>query len=513
MSKLIVLLMCISLLGSGHVPLSYAQSEVSGLHFGGGYDQLKPEQKEQVRRWVDEYEDIMQRKLDPKTTYDNLPLSIRTTFDAVTGALMKTELTDAESGESMGNSLSLVKLVESVHGQIIRTRGDEQFRVYVLLADDALSKLYRSKEFKRTGDNTIYHIGYPINFRQQGGTPSLQFSVTRTGYRADIDVDYRSSSGPTALVNGHLTSANSDVRAGNNYFRHIHRWLGLQQWWLGLIGVQTPIPRRQLEALSSGNTPPRLSTSVPVQDAVYDFFHAFLVEGKPEQALPYISVKALPCIAEFSSGEQASDGLVRLRIYRRMLMINESLGEVSSLDQVLQGVVMFPAGSAPIQQLYGNVFAMASLPDNVAQQLDCRIRQQMKLAEELPHATGHTGNYYGSSTILWNKAHTKGQILTGVWTKEGKAWKLVSWQIGDPFARTNTPDLEEQAVAPTLPSSPSADPALLLAVKTFLTEWLLNKQYSRVLADFASESLACADGEEAQGKTNRPPSPTSAVFG
>ena len=68
-------------------------------------------------------------------------------------------------------------------------RGDHHFRIYVLLKPDALDRLYRSREFKRTRDRTIFHIGYPINFRQQGGAPSMQVSLTRTGRRADININ------------------------------------------------------------------------------------------------------------------------------------------------------------------------------------------------------------------------------------------------------------------------------------------------------------------------------------
>jgi hypothetical protein len=51
----------------------------------------------------------------------------------------------------------------------------------------------------------------------------------------DIDVDYRSFKFPQALVNGHLTAANSDVRTGNNLSRHDSRWAGLAGWWQDLL--------------------------------------------------------------------------------------------------------------------------------------------------------------------------------------------------------------------------------------------------------------------------------------
>ena len=50
------------------------------------------------------------------------------------------------------------------------------------------------------------------------------------------NVDYRSSKSPQALWNGHLTSANSDVRSGDNHLRHTLRWSGLIAWWQELYG-------------------------------------------------------------------------------------------------------------------------------------------------------------------------------------------------------------------------------------------------------------------------------------
>ena len=74
--------------------------------------------------------------------------------------------------------------------------GDRQFRMYVRLKADALDRLERSREFKRGVDNTVYHKGYPINYREQGGAPSIQISIAPDQRRADIDVDYRSSGFP-----------------------------------------------------------------------------------------------------------------------------------------------------------------------------------------------------------------------------------------------------------------------------------------------------------------------------
>ena len=109
--------------------------------------------------------------------------------------------------------------------------------MYVRLTAEARDRLERSREFKRAADNSIYHKGYPLNYREQGGTPSIQVSIALDGRQADVDVDYRSSSFPAMLLNGHLSASNSDVRAGDNAERHAARWSGFQNWWRGFFGI------------------------------------------------------------------------------------------------------------------------------------------------------------------------------------------------------------------------------------------------------------------------------------
>ena len=168
------------------------------------------------------------QSVDPALFYDDiLSLSTKTTFDAVTHALMTTPLTDA-SGQKFGDGLALIERVDSVKGEVSGASGDRQFRMYVRLTPNAREMLDRSREFKRGIDNAIYHKGYPVNYREQRGTPSIQVSIALDGRQADVDVDYRSSSFPSVLLNGHLSAANSDVRAGNNADRHAAQWQGFR---------------------------------------------------------------------------------------------------------------------------------------------------------------------------------------------------------------------------------------------------------------------------------------------
>lgn len=196
--------------------------------FGGDFAALAPQKQRLIANWVERFNQVTGQDADVEAFYDDLvKLSTKTTFDAVTHALMTSTLTDA-SGTTLGTALDLIDTLETVKGKIKGASGDQQFRIYVTLKADAVETLERSREFNRGSDNTVFHKGYPTNYRQQGGVPSIQISIARDERRADVDVDYRSSSFPLALFNGHLSASNSDVRAGNNDERHNGRWAAIR---------------------------------------------------------------------------------------------------------------------------------------------------------------------------------------------------------------------------------------------------------------------------------------------
>ena len=144
-------------------------------------------------------------------------------------------MTDRD-GKSLGTALDLVEAIERIAGEYYGRQGDEQFRVFCRLKPGTPEIIEKSREFKFGEENTVYHVGFPHSYRQAGNVPNLQFSMSEDGLRADIDVDYRSSKIPASIWNGHMSSANSDVRAGDNYKRHNNRWAGLVNWWSAILG-------------------------------------------------------------------------------------------------------------------------------------------------------------------------------------------------------------------------------------------------------------------------------------
>ena len=259
---------------------AHATQQTTPPRFGGAYAGLGERRQHLVNGWVSRFVKSTGQTAEPGPFYDDIiHLSTKTTFEAVTHALMTTRMTDG-SGASLGDGLALVRRLDAVRGEIAGARGDSQFRLYVRLAPDAVETLSRSQEFKREADNSVFHKGYPINFRARGGTPSIQISIAVDRQLADIDVDYRSSIFPVALFNGHLASSNSDVRAGNNYDKHLNRWTGFQNWWRSFLGVrQDELPEwpTRSTARALPKTPRVGAKDIDVM--VNDFLTAWLVEG------------------------------------------------------------------------------------------------------------------------------------------------------------------------------------------------------------------------------------------
>ena len=205
---------------------------------------------------------------------------------------MNSQLTD-DQGSSIGTALDLVKSLERIAGQYYGRGGDEQFRLYVNLLPGASEPLEKSQEFYSDHLNTVYHVGYPHSFRQTGKEPTIQFSISEDETKADIDVDYRSSKSPQAFFNGHLTSANSDVRQGDNHERHSGRWSGLHAWWAERFGKWSERGRSARDLYAAERPEPPTPTppdrpgnaQIPeIYDAVQEFLSDWLVRGQYDES-------------------------------------------------------------------------------------------------------------------------------------------------------------------------------------------------------------------------------------
>ncbi len=462
--------------------------------FAGKYSQLQDQQKRLVDDWFRRFSETIKKPVASEEGYDNLPLSVKTTFNAVTHALLRTTLTDPSGGSLDQSAIGIIDKVDSVAGKIPGVGGDEQFRIYVQLKPGTIEILGKSKEFKRGPDNTVYHKGYPICYRSTGGTPSIQVSATRDGSRADIDVDYRSSKFPVFLINGHLSSSNSDVRVGDNDVRHNTQWSGLQNWWRNLLGLPyIESSRRVGEAIQEETIPPepKIKANARPEEAVHDFLNSWLVEQKPNQSLAYFSEQAFACI-EVERGEKIDRGMAKYLMLRALQDINRQVGKISSLSEAAQGVRLArgPRGKV-IEQPYHAQFVLYDVREDLATLFDCTARLDPGAASAKAARSKAFGKYYGALFHL-KAGKEKGETVATIWAREGGYWKLVSYDVEPEFEKYKVPDMAARPATPPL-ITVKGDPKLIQAGKGFLEKWFVRGQVDQASSYLSPKCYTCLD--------------------
>jgi hypothetical protein len=465
--------------------------------FGGRYDQLTPAQRKLVDEWFAGYRKRTGKNLDAANGYSLVSVSIRTTFEAITNALSTTNLTD-RNGNHLGTALDLVQSVDKVNGQIPRAPGDEQFRMYVLMRPDALELLGKCREFSRKGDNGIFHNGYPLNYRQGGGDPSIQISMSRDAARADIDVDYRSSRFPAGLFNGHLTAANSDIRAGNNYRGHLRRWNGLANWWRDLFGLPVeggggfvPEPERNIPAR------PRLTDSAKLVDVVNDYLSSWLVQRKPNLAVAYISPHAFACVnpSAKNADKSGNPAAVPRKLWDDLEETNFLLGRPARLGDVVEPVDLLDPAYLPIPSSRKLPFNLVQVADDDAAELDCS-----GIASSEPPARKY-GTYFGSALRI-KAPEGVGAILFLIWEKENGFWKIVNLQINSVDGKDDPMPDETAADIAVPPETGSGDPAMVHDMQDFFDALFVKKNSDRAFSAFAPSAYACAPSAAAGSKNS-----------
>lgn len=502
----ILLFACFDVSGFGRIEPTRVGVDVAGLRkgaqdvspeavFGGTYDKLRPEQRKLVDDWFHRYNIRIHKNISPDSGYDSVPVSVRTTFEAITHALVTTPLT-IQNGDRIGTALDLVQAVETVKGRSPGTRGDAQFRMYVTLKPLALKKLDTSREFTRTGDNSVFHIGYPINYRQNGGFPSIQVSVSRNGARADIDVDYRRSGFPAALFNGHLTAANSDVRAGGNYKGHTKRWDGLANWWRNLFGLSVEresgfVPEPEHDIAKQ----PRLTAKARLDDVVQDYLSTWLVLGKPNLAVAYVSARDYACV-ESSENERNPGDVVPRKLWNDLEEVNFLLGKPARLSDAVVRVGLKNDALVPIRNKYAAEFDLLKVPDDVAAEFMCSANSPAS-----PPLRRY-GTYYGSTFRIKMSGDPGSGSLLLLWRKEQGYWKIVSQQIDPGRAASDyVPDTAPSPLQPKpSPIATNVDPEMTRTVNRFFDELFVRKNHDAAFQLIAPSSFACLDDASLSGK-------------
>ena len=399
------------------------------------FGDLEPAQQVLVEGYTAAFNERSGRDLSTEEYFDSMSVSERTTYDAVTHALMNSTLTD-EEGNDLGTALDLVNGVERIAGQYYGRGGDQQFRLYAFLVPGAKETLEKSKEFFLGHENTVYHAGYPESYRQEGDVPNIQFSISEDETKADIDVDYRSSKMPGAMFNGHLTSANSDVRAGDNHDRHNNRWGGLVAWWQQVYGDLSRKEKGSSDLLSVSRTqieeelpPDRPSGAViaEVYQATQEFLTDWLVRQNVDEALEFLSDQSLACL---NVDDDPGDEVLRTDQARQLLAeimeaLNDEMGDRDNLAEAVEAVQPVDPTVRMVQHAYEKDFAVGEMTAKHAERYLCESIPAVP-GTPVPQLTDY-GIYWGA-LFRFKLERDQGGVLGLLWKKENGQWKIVSYE-------------------------------------------------------------------------------------
>ncbi|MEJ2007639.1 MAG: hypothetical protein P8Z30_05675 [Acidobacteriota bacterium] len=497
--------LAILLLGANFSGRAQEKTEEAAV-FGGQYSGLRPAQEKLVDDWFARFSQVVKKPVSPEEGYDNLALSVRTTFEAVTHALLRTPLTDASGKPLEKSSLGIVSKVDNVAGRKSGEGGDKQFRIYVQLVPDAMSLLARSTEFKRARDNTVYHKGYPVCFRSKGGAPSIQVSMTRSGKLGDIDVDYRSATFPVFLINGHLSASNSDVRAGNNYQRHSQQWAGLANWWRTLLGLpvsEGASPEREAKGEIIPTTP-RIKPNAKPATAVHDFLQSWLVEQEPQETMAYFADSAFPCM-QLETGQPLDPGMAKFKMLMALQDVNRRVGKIKDLSAVSKGVHLTGERARVIQQPYQAEFVLYDVREDLAEHFKCANKLNAKDIS-LKAARSHAfGKYVGAVFRL--QAHGEsGATIATLWQKRNKYWRLISYDVDPDFVQLRAAAAAPPAKAPT-PAYTQGDKDMIRAAQNFYKDWFVRDRIDEALQYVSPQCYPCIN----LYRTEDVPAPTTAA--
>jgi hypothetical protein len=367
------------------------------------------------------------RTMTPEEHFESQTISVRTTFDSVTHSLQNSKLTD-ESGRELATALDLVTRIDRIAGQYQGRGGDLQFRLFTELRPDTVEILQKSTEFFRDRDNTVFHVGYPISFRQGGSVPNIQFSISEDGRRADLDIDYRSSGIPQGLFNGHLSASNSDVRAGDNFDRHTRRWAGFVDWWRAIFGT-APDERTSsatIEATGATEVPSRLPPDRPrgvspadPQDAAQEFLTDWLVRHQLDEALDAVSPDLFACVNIDDDRQNEAIARERARGILRdtMRFVTDEMDRVRDLTEAIAAVQAGVSLPVALPHAFEREFTLKRLtPEQAAAEF-------LVCGRDARPPTGAV--YY---TTLFRFRREGSAVLGLLWSQEAGRWKLQSYR-------------------------------------------------------------------------------------
>jgi hypothetical protein len=146
----------------------------------------------------------------------------------------------------------------------------------------------------------------------------------------------------------------------------------------------------------------------------------------------------------------------------------------------------------PIKQRFNKTFALYQISNALAAQYECDPERAFKDYDSarVTKKKSKSGRYFASVFQL-KPPHGEDDTITMLWTREGKLWKIVAWDLerGD-SKRAAVPDTRP-APKPIVEERITGDAGFLQASHKFLSDWLVKDNFDAAATYFSQQAYGC----------------------
>jgi hypothetical protein len=141
-------------------------------------------------------------------------------------------------------------------------------------------------------------------------------------------------------------------------------------------------------------------------------------------AFSYFSERSYACLAEDAVDPSSYDrGMSPFLLLTRLKAAHDALGRRDSLDGVTEAARLLTAGLKDVRQPYEQQFGLYSIPDDMAEDLDCQSQLTLGRPEKVRRKYG---DYF--EVVFSISGSRKAETVAVLWGKDNGYWKIVSWQ-------------------------------------------------------------------------------------
>jgi hypothetical protein len=186
-------------------------------------------------------------------------------------------------------------------------------------------------------------------------------------------------------------------------------------------------------------------------------------------------------------------GMAKFKLLIAMQQANQRFGNPAQLSDI--STPEFLGDTAVrvklVHQPHEGQFALYDVREDAAEQFKCANQVDASRISSKAAASKAFGKYYGAVVRLGGKNGIQGTTLATLWTREGKRWQLISYDVDPEWEQYRAPDTGKSppAAAPTAYAPALA--GLVEASTKFLEAWFVRGDFDAALEYLSPKCADC----------------------